>query len=167
MNFDNPFAHLLDISNTIANWLEYTQLVIREDRQLQILPERAEEVTQIVSRSLPFVGRPNEHEFFQRRYGLDATHIKDTRNLLETKTVTPFLAAEIGIKKIFFGIALKEPIGAITPELIERIAEQSGINSSVVAEVLQKHFPHGSVVQQAAEKFRISCSLATTLAFRQ
>ena len=145
VNFANPFAHLLDIANTIANWLEYTQLVIREDSRLQILPERAEEVAQIVTRPLPFIGRPNEHEFFQRRYGLDTTHIKDTRNLLETKTVTPFLVAEIRVKKVFISTALKEPIGVITQNLIDRVAEQSGITSSVVAEVLQKHFPHGSI----------------------
>ena len=158
VNFANPFAHLLDIANTIANWLEYTQLVIREDRRLQILLERADEVAQIVSRPLSFIGRPNEHEFFQRRYGLDTTHIKDTRNLLETKTVTPFLAAEIRVKKVFIGIALKEPIGAITAPLIERIAEQSGIKSSVVAEVLQKHFPHGSIGAFMANYFEMAFS---------
>lgn len=158
VNFDNPFAHLLDIANTIANWLEYTQLVIREDRRLQILPERADEVAQIVSRPLPFIGRPNEHEFFQRRYGLDTTHIKDTRNLLATKTVTPLVVAEIRVKKVFIGTALKEPIGAITPALIERIAEQSGIKSSVVAEVLQKHFPHGSIGAFMANYFEMAFS---------
>ena len=158
VNFANPFAHLLDIANTIANWLEYTQLAIRENRRLQILSERADEVAQIVSRPLPFIGRPNEHEFFQRRYGLDTTHIKDTRNLLETKTVTPFLAAEIRVKKVFIGTALKEPIGSITPALIERIAEQSGIKSFVVAEVLQKHFPHGSIGAFMANYFEMAFS---------
>lgn len=158
VNFANPFAHLLDIANTIANWLEYTQLVIREDRRLQILPERTDEVAQIVSRPLQFIGRPNEHEFFQGRYGLDTTHIKDTRNLLETKTVTPFLAAEIRVKKVFIGTALKEPIGAITSALIERIAEQSGIKSSVVAEVLQRHFPHGSIGAFMANYFEMAFS---------
>ena len=158
VNFDNPFAHLLDIANTIANWLEYTQLVIRENSQLQILPERVEEVTQIVCRPMPFIGRPYEHEFFQRRYGLDTKHIKDTRNLLATRTVTPFVIAEIRVKKIFIGTALKEPIGAITPTLIERIAEQSGIKSSIVAEVLQKHFPHGSIGAFMANYFEMAFS---------
>ena len=158
VNFANPFAHLLDIANTIANWLEYTQLVIREDRRLQILPERADEVAQTVARPLPLIGRPNEHEFFQRRYGLDTTHIKDTRNLLETKTVTPFLAAEIRVKKVFIGTALKEPIGSVTPALIERIAEQSGIKSSIVAEVIQKHFPHGSIGAFMANYFEMAFS---------
>lgn len=158
VNFANPFAHLFDIANTIANWLEYTQLVIREDSQLQILPERAEEVAQIVGRPIPFIVRPYEHEFFQRRYGLDTKHIKDTRNLLATKTVTPFVIAEIRVKKVFIGTALKEPIGAITPALIEQIAEQSGIKSSIVTEVLQKNFPHGSIGAFMANYFEMAFS---------
>lgn len=158
VNFDNPFAHLFDIANTIANWLEYTQLVIREDSQLQILPERAEEVAQIVGRPIPFIVRPYEHEFFQRRYGLDTKHIKDTRNLLATRTVTPFVIAEIRVKKVFIGTSLKEPIGAITPALIERIAEQSGIKSSIVTEVLQKNFLHGSMGAFMANYFEMAFS---------
>ena len=59
--------------------------------------------------------------------------------------MTAQVVAELKVKKVFIGTALKEPIGAITPALIERIAEQSGINLSVVAEVLQKNFPHGSI----------------------
>ena len=158
VNFANPYAHLLDIANTIANWLEYTQLVIREDNQLKILQERFEEIVQIVDRPIPFIGRPHEHELFQRRYGLDTTHIKDTRNLLATKTVTPLMVAEIRVKKIFIGTALKEPIGAITSTLIERVAEQSGIHSSVVAEVLQKYFPHGSIGAFMANYFEMAFS---------
>lgn len=158
VNFVAPFAHLLDIANTIANWLEYTQLVIREDRQLRILQGRAEEVAQIVANPIPFIVRPNEHEFFQRRYGLDTIHVKDTRNLLSTKTVTAQIVAELRVKKVFIGIALKEPIGAITPALIERIAEQSGIKCSVVAEVLQKHFPHGSIGAFMANYFEMAFS---------
>ena len=45
VNFTNPFAHLLDIANTIANWLEYTQLVIQFYRNapmklLKLFPDR-------------------------------------------------------------------------------------------------------------------------------
>ena len=102
--------------------------------------------------------RPYEHEFFQRRYGLDTKHIKDTRNLLATRTVTPFVIAEIRVKKVFIGTSLKEPIGAITPALIERIAEQSGIKSSIVTEVLQKNFPHGSIGAFMANYFEMAFS---------
>lgn len=42
--------------------------------------------------------------------------------------------------------------------LIERIAEQSGIKSAVVAEVLQKNFPHGSIGAFMANYFEMAFS---------
>lgn len=158
VNFNKPFAHLQDIANTIINWLEYTQLIVREEKKLSILPERAEEVNQIVSKLIPFIPRPDEHEYFQRRYGLDTKHVKDTRNLLSTNVVTDFMIAEMRIKKIFISVALKEPVGRISATLIERIAEQSGIKSAVVAEVLQKNFPHGSIGAFMANYFEMAFS---------
>ena len=156
INFKNPYGHLQDIANTIINWLEYTQLTIREERKLYILPERAEEVLKIISKPLPFIARPDEHEFFQRRYGLDTAHIKDTRNLLKTKTITDFMIAEMRVKKIFISMALKQPIATITSNLIEQISEQSGIKVSVVTDILQKNFPHGAIGAFMAEYFEMA-----------
>lgn len=156
VNLQNPFSHLQDIANTIANWLEYTQLVIRSDGKLRILPEKTEEVLKIVSKQIPFIPRPEEHEYFQRRYGIDSEHIKDTRNLLRTNVITDFMIAEMRVKKIFISLALKEPIGGINPELIERISEQSGIKSTVVIEILQKNFPHGAIGAFMANYFEMA-----------
>ena len=158
VNYKKPFAHLQDIANTIINWLEYTQLVIRENKKLIILPDRLNDVLEIISTQLPFIPRPEEHEYFQRRYGLDTHHIKDTRNLLKTSVVTDFMIAEMRVKKIFITLALKEPIGGITANLIERISEQSGIKSSIVTEVLQKNFPHGSIGSFMANYFEMAFS---------
>ena len=145
INFEKPFAHLYDIANTIINWLEYTQLIFRDDSKIFILEEKISEVKEIISKKLEFIKRPEEHEFFQRRYGLDLTHIKDTRNLLQTKTVTNFMIDEMRIKKIFISMSLSEPIAKITANLIEKISEISGINFSKVEGILQKNFPHGSI----------------------
>ena len=40
VNFEHPYSHLEDIANTIMNWMEYTQMAIRVDRRLQIIPKR-------------------------------------------------------------------------------------------------------------------------------
>ena len=156
VNFKNPFAHLQDIANTIINWLEYTQLVIREEKKLRILPDRAKEVDVIVANAISFISRPEDHEYFQRRYGLDTEHVKDTRNLLETSVVTDFMIAEMSVRKIFISKALKEPIGFITPTLINQISEESGIKLSVVTEVLQKNFPHGLIGAFMANYFEMA-----------
>ena len=145
VHFERPFAHLLDIANTIINWLEYTQFVFRDEGKVKILDEKVEEVKKIISEKFKFVSRPDEHEHFQRQYGLDLTHTKDTRNLLQTKTVTDFMITEMKVKKIFISISLTEPVAKITADLIDRISEKSGIKSNIVEEILQKNFPHGSI----------------------
>lgn len=112
-------------------------------------------MSKIVNTPIPFIPRPEEHEYFQRRYGLDTTHVKDTRNLIQTKVVTDFMIAEMRVKKVFIFLALKQPVGGITPSLVEIISEISGIKSSIVVEVLRKNFPHGSIGAFLASYFEM------------
>ena len=147
VNPAHPYSHLEDTANTIINWLDYTQLISREHGTgvIRILDDKKELVHDIVSEPLPFIARPEDAEFFQRRYGLDPDHKKDTRNLRDTKTITPFMIAEHKVKQAFIAASLKEPIGGITTALIDEIAENTGIESKIVEEVLQKNYPHGSI----------------------
>lgn len=145
VNLDHPFSHLLDTANTMMNWLEYTQFIYREDGKMMVLEEMEDTVRQIISTPLPFINRPEDQEFFQRKYGLDPDHRKDTRNLNNSKTVTPWMIAEHRVKQAFVSIALTSPIGGITSALIDEIAEQTGIQGNVVTEVLQKNYPYGAI----------------------
>jgi len=139
VNLDHPFSHLLDIANTLINWLEYTQLVKRDDnKQVRILDEKTSEVEEILYSSPSFIDRPGQQEVFQRKYGLDPKHKKDTRNLTETKTITANIIAEQKIKQAFITESLKTPIGKITTALIDRIAEKTGFENKVVEVALLK-----------------------------
>lgn len=145
VNPAHPFSHLIDCANTMLNWLEYTQLVHRENGQAVILDDRRDDVQIFVEHPLPFIPRANEHELFQRKYGLDPDHRKDTRNLNNTCTVTAMMIAEHRVKQAFISCSLKEPIGGITAKLIDKIADMTGIIPETVNEVLQKNYPHGSI----------------------
>lgn len=140
------FNHLNDIANTIINWLEYTQLAKRDDdKKVRIIEEKREEVKQILSIVPPFINRPEEHEFYQRKYGLDPHHTKDTRNLTKAKTITAKMIAEQKIKQAFIGESLKSPISKINVSLIDKISEKTGFDSKLVEEVLLKLYPHGAI----------------------
>lgn len=145
VNPNHPYSHLLDTANTLLNWLEYTQFVYRENGQVILLDEERDTVQEIVSSSQPFIDRPRDHEYFQRKYGLDLVHRKDTRNLGESEMVTAAMIAEHRIKQAFVSLSLKQPIGGITTEVIDTIAERTGIPDKMVIEVLQKNYPHGSI----------------------
>lgn len=146
VNPDHPFSHLQDMANTMINWIEYIQLAKRnEDRNLVILEEKQAEVDAILSSYLPFIDRPTEHEFFQRKYGLDPKHRKDIRNLEKTQTVTARIIAEQKIRTAYIKTSLMKPITGITPGLISEITEETGISSDLVEEILNKVYPHGAV----------------------
>ena len=109
---------------------------------LRILPEKAEEVGQILSDVPPFIDRPQQHEYFQRKYGLDPKHQKDTRNLTQTQTITAKIIAEQKVRQAFVVESLKTPITKITSSLIDTISEQTGLDGRFVEETLMKVYPH-------------------------
>ena len=157
VNPEHPYRHLTDIANTITNWLEYTQLAKRDDdRLIRIIPDKADEVANILNDTPSFIDRPEQHEFFQRKYGLDPKRRKDTRNLSETRTITASIIAEHKVKQAFIGESLKSPIGKITADLINRIVEQTGIDIKFVEETLLKLYPRGAVGSFMSEYFEMA-----------
>lgn len=152
-----PFRHLTDIANTLINWIEYTQLAKRNDnKQLRILDEKADEVKEILANNSSLIDRPEQQEFFQRKYGLDPKHRKDTRNLTETKTITANIIAEQLIKKAFIVQSLKKPIGKITTEIIDCISEKTGIEDTIVERTLLKFYPRGAIGSFMTEYFEMA-----------
>lgn len=160
INLNNPFSHLLDIANTLRNWLEYTQLVKMDplEKQIVILDEKKWEVKSILLENVPFIDRPEEHEYFQRKYGIDPDSKKDTRNLLATKTITPRIIAENKIRQAFIVESLVAPISRITPELIKTISEKTGFNENFVEEMLTKHYPKGAIGSFMTKYFEMAFS---------
>lgn len=143
---DAKFNHLNDIANTMINWLEYTQLAKRDDdKKLRLIDDKKQEVKKILSNIPAFINRPEEHEFFQRKYGLDPYHTKDIRNLAKTKTITAKIIADQKIKQAFIGESLISPISKITATLVDKIAAQTGFDIKLVEETLLRLYPHGAI----------------------
>jgi hypothetical protein len=155
---ENPFGNLKDIANTLVNWVEYTQLAKRDedDKKLRLIPDKINEVRLILMNNPVFIDRPEQQEYFQRKYGLDPKHKKDTRNLAETKTITAQIFAEHKIKQAFIGESLKTPIGKITIELIDKISENTGINGNLVEDILRRHYPYGAIGSFMTEYFEMA-----------
>ena len=99
VNPEHPFSHLMDLANTIINWLEYTQLAKREEGKVEILADKREEVRKILRDKPNFIDRPEQHEYFQRKYGIDPKHKKDNRNLAMTQTITAMVIAKQKVKQ--------------------------------------------------------------------
>lgn len=156
VNAEHPFSHLIDTANTIANWMEYTQLAKREDGRLCLLEDKRSESEMIISSSPVFIDRPEQQEYFQRKYGVDPKHSKDTRNLTETKTVTAKIVADQQIKTAFIAESLKAPISKISDSLIYKISEQTGYEPLRVGETLQEYYPRGAIGSFMTEYFEMA-----------
>ena len=157
INPDHPYSHLQDMANTMINWLEYTQLAKRdEEKHLVILAEKRDEVEQILIEKFPFIDRPESHEYYQRKYGIDPKHRKDTRNLEKTKTITARIIAEQKIKSAYIKAAIRKPILGVTPDLIISITNETGIKESLVHEVIQRSYPHGAIGAFMAAYFEMA-----------
>lgn len=154
---DDPTGHLLDIGNTIINWLEYTQLAKRdEDKKVRILDDKKEEVNLLLSKPLLFIDRPENEEVFQRKYGLDIKHSKDTRNLANTKTITSKIIDEQKIKSEFISLSLNSPISCISQEIVESINQKTGIDKTKIEDFLMKTYPHGAIGSFMSEYFEMA-----------
>lgn len=158
VNPDHPFSHLTDTANTFINWIEYTQLAKRsdDDRLLRVIPEKVEEIKAILANVPNFIDRPEQHEYFQRKYGIDPKHNKDTRNLTATKTITSKILDEQKVKQAFVSESLKTPITRITPDLIDKITEQTGLDAKFVEEALLRLYPRGAVGSFMTEYFEMA-----------
>lgn len=145
VNYDHPYSHLLDLANTLVNWLEYTQLVTRNDGRVTILEEKINEVEFIVSNTPSFIDRPEQQEYFQRKFGVDLKHRKDNRDLTSSITVTPKVIARQKIMQAYITLSLEQPITKITPEIVDLINMKTGIEGKIVEDVLYEKYPKGSV----------------------
>lgn len=157
VNPEHPFSHLLDTANTMANWLDYTQLVYREEGGIiRLLADKRDEVGFIINTKLPFVDRPEEQEYFQRKYGLDPWHQKDTRNLAYTKTITARMIDTQKIRQAFIALSLKKPIRTISTDVVEYIVHTTGVDGKLVENTLVECYPNGAISGFMTEYFEMA-----------
>lgn len=158
-NEEKPFGYLKDMANTMVNWIEYTQLAKRDkddNNHLSILEEKRDEVAKILSENPPFFRNPENEESYQRAYGCDPSHKKDTRNLAQTKTVTAQIIAEQKIRNAYISLSIKRPIVGIDSDLVQAIVEATGIDSSFAESALLRMYPHGSIGAFMASYFEMA-----------
>ncbi len=144
-NPEAAYGKLTDIANTMFNWLEYTQLIGRDTGIIFIPEEKKSEVSQLLAKDSPLIKSPEESENFQRKYGVDPWHQKDTRNLLATKTVTSRTLDIQKIKNAFIAYASKHPVKSVNNNVVDYIAEITGVDGKLTQEILIQSYPHGMV----------------------
>lgn len=157
VNPEHPFSHLTDTANTLINWLEYTQYIYREEGGIiRLLGEKRTEVENILSNTPPFIDRPKEQEYFQRKYGLDPWHQKDTRNLANTRVITSRMIDIQRIRQEFIAYSLHSPIRSINQDVVDYVADRTGTDSKLVENTLIETYPNGAISGFMTEYFEMA-----------
>lgn len=144
-NHDASPNNLMDLSNTMMNWLDYTQLVYREKKIVGIALDKVSEVDGILSETYSFIQYPIEADVYQRKYGVDPWHQKDTRNILNTQTITSQILDKNRILRAFFAYSSLKPVVKVNSEIIDYICEVSGTDSKFTEKILIEAYPHGAI----------------------
>lgn len=141
---NDPYGHLNDVANTMINWLDYTRLISRDHSTIFIPGVKRDEVDSILANPPKMIDRPEEHELFQRKYGLIAGKKKDSRNLIETATITSAAIEEARIKRAIIAESLKTPITSISSDIIRTIESLTGCDSKAIEATLYKMYKGGT-----------------------
>lgn len=146
----------MDIANTLCCWLEYTQVCHRMSsdnhssdnhsyKRLVVLEDKREEAERILSQKSIFIDRPEDEEYFQRKYGVDPKHTKDTRNLTDAKTITNRIIQENLIRSAYIRQTLQHPIYQIDGDVIDSVCCETALPYAQVEDYLREHYPNGSI----------------------
>jgi hypothetical protein len=102
-------------------------------------------VQSVLSFSLAFIDRPEKQEYFQRKFGIDPNHKKDTRDFSREVTVTAKVIEEMIIRNEFIKLASLSPIAKIDTGIINKIVDVTGLRESIIELTLSKLYPHGAI----------------------
>lgn len=145
------FRYFTDIGNTFVNYLEITQLIQRiqtedlKEKHVVISPERKDDVERILRMPFTYIAKPNDEEYFQRKFGVDPLHVKDTRDLDKNQTITTKQIQEQKIRQEFIDLTYTQPVFEITAEIINKVSETAGASQETVEDYLAKNYAHGSL----------------------
>lgn len=134
---------LEDNANTFINYLEYTQLVVRDDprKPIYIPVNRIDQARAIVNdgTTIKVLNKQNKYwkENFQRNYGLLQSKSRDNRRFDDNK-ITENIIIERMVRNEFLHVARETPISYITEEIMGTVSTHTGIPLKQVQNVLDQ-----------------------------
>lgn len=134
-------------ANVFINYIEYTQLVIRDTPKspIYIPADKIDEVKAILNdkSKIKTIDETNPYwkENFQRSYGLPPGATKDTRNFSKHSVVTDEVFKIRRIQSTLIHLASKKLITSFTIDVINYIAKITGYSGRQVADALENFQP--------------------------
>ncbi len=133
-----------NIANTFFNYISLTQYTDRGIKTLSIRNGKEWEVDQFIEKTPTFIPNPELTENYQRKFGRGKV-AKDLRKFDRANALSQKELNEARIRREYALLALKTPITGITPDIVEYISHNTGLDEKLVERFLVQNFPHGNI----------------------
>ena len=133
-----------NIANTFFNYISMTQYTDRGWKTLSIRQGKEKEVNSFIENTPSFIPNPELTENYQRKYGRGKAAM-DRRNFNRENVLSQKELNEARIRKEYVLLALKTPITGITPDVIEYVSHNTGVDEHTVEHFLIQNYPKGNI----------------------
>lgn len=133
-----------NIANTFFNYLGLTQYTDRGVKSISVRAGKEAMVDAFIEDNPSFIAHPELSENYLRRYGRGHVAM-DRRNFNRENAQTQRELNEARIRREYVLLALRTPITGITPDIVEHVSHNTGIDDRTVERFLIQNYPHGNI----------------------
>lgn len=133
-----------NIANTFFNYISLTQYVDRGWKSISIRHGKEADVDAFIEVAPSFIPHPELTENYQRKYGRGKV-AKDLRQFNRENALSQKELNEARIRREYVLLALKTPITGITPDIVEHVSHNTGVDEKAVERFLIQNYPHGNI----------------------
>lgn len=133
-----------NIANTFFNYISLTQYVDRGFKTISIRHGKENDADSFIEESPSFIPHPELTENYQRKFGRGKAS-RDLRNFDRENVLSQRELNEARIRREYVLLALKTPITGITPDVVEHVSHNTGVDERTVERFLIQNYPHGNI----------------------
>ena len=142
--YDTDTKTYSNIANTFFNYISLTQYVDRGHKTLSVRSGKETLVDDFIEESPSFIPYPEFQENYLRKYGRGLVAM-DRRNFNRENALSQRELNEARIRREYVLLALRTPITSISPEIVEIVSNNTGVDERTVERFLIQNYPHGNI----------------------
>ena len=132
-----------NIANTFFNYISLCQYTDRGIGTIMIRHDKEHDVDAFIQQNATFFSHPELQENYIRAYGRGSS-AKDLRRFDRDNILSQKELNESRMRKEYVLLALSTPITSITPDVVAKVTENTGIDEVTVEKFLLKNYPNGN-----------------------
>ena len=133
-----------NIANTFFNYVGLTQFTDRGKKTISIRVGKEKAVDAFIELNPSFIQHPELTENYLRSYGRGRAAM-DRRNFNRDHAFSQREMNAARIRREYVLLALKTPITGITPDVVQHVTHNTGVDEKTVERFLLENYPKGNI----------------------